>query len=144
MCVMMPTIITPMKPLNKFQTIIYVAGATLMAVGAGLTIIQFPWAAWIYAVGAMCFASMQLLQRYEGQNYVIRRLRRMMILSDILFLVAAVLMFANEGNFFHLDQFTYIKYVRNNWVVTLLIAAMLQLYSIHRIDHELQKEAKKL
>lgn len=133
-----------MRPLNKLQSIVFVLGAILMAVGAGLTIVQFPLAAWVYAVGAICFASMQMLQRYDGPNYVIRRLRRMMILSDVLFLVAGVLLFANEGNFFHLDQFTYIKYVRNNWVVTLLIAAMLQLYSIHRIDHELQKEAKKL
>ncbi len=41
---------------------------------------------------------MQLLQRYEGTNFTIRRLRRMQMLSDVLFLVAALLMFANRGN----------------------------------------------
>ena len=87
-----------MRPLNKLQSIVFVLGAILMAVGAGLTIVQFPLAAWVYAVGAICFASMQMLQRYDGPNYVIRRLRRMMILSDVLFLVAGVLLFANADS----------------------------------------------
>ena len=44
---------------------------------------------------------MQLQQRYEGTNFTIRRLRRIMILSDVCFLLAAVLMFANMGNVFN-------------------------------------------
>ena len=88
--------------------------------------------------------SMQLQQRYEGPNFVIRRLRRIMIMSDICFLLAGVLMFANMGNVFGLSQITYVEYVYNKWVIVLLIAAILQLYSTHRISHELEKEAKKL
>lgn len=133
-----------MKPLNKLQTLIYLAGAILMAAGAGLYLLQTAIAPYVYCVGALGFASMQLLQRYDGPNFVIRRLRRIMILSDVLFLLAGVLMLANQGNFFHLDQWLYLKYVKNNWVVTLLVAAILQLYTTHRIDSELAKEAKKL
>jgi hypothetical protein len=87
---------------------------------------------------------MQFLQRYEGTNVVIRRLRRMMLISDFLFLLSALLMIANTGNFLGLDYITYIEYVYNKWVITLLIAAILQLYSTHRISQELDKEAKKL
>ena len=87
---------------------------------------------------------MQMLQRYEGQNFVIRRLRRIMLLSDVLFLVSALLMFASQGNALHLSHITYLQYVYNKWVVTLLIAAILQLYTTHRISHELEKEVKKL
>ena len=86
---------------------------------------------------------MQMLQRYEGSNFTIRRLRRMQVLSDVLFLAAAVLMFANMGNVFGLSYITYIEYVFNKWVIVLLIAALLQLYSMHRIGNELDKEAKK-
>jgi hypothetical protein len=86
---------------------------------------------------------MQMLQRYEGQNFTIRRLRRMMLISYVLFLVAALLMFASKGNYFGLSYITYIEYVYNKWVVVLLIAALLQLYSMHRIGSELEKEAKK-
>ena len=67
----------------------------------------------------------------------------MMLLIDVLFLVAALLMFANMNNILGLSYITYIEYVYNKWVVVLLIAALLQLYSIHRIGSELEKEAKK-
>jgi fatty acid desaturase len=132
-----------MKELNKIQTAIFLLGGLLMAVGAGTTLLGWGSAPYIYALGALGFASMQLLQRYEGTNFTIRRLRRMQMLSDVLFLVAALLMFANRGNIFGLSYITYIEYVYNKWVIVLLIAAMLQLYSMHRLGSELEKEAKK-
>jgi hypothetical protein len=100
-------------------------------------------ASYVYAVGAVAFASVQMLQRYEGDNMTIRRLRRIVLLSDLLFLITAVLMFASQGNVFGLSQITYVQYVYNKWIGTLLLGAALQLYAIHRIDHELSKEAKK-
>ena len=131
-----------MRQLNKWQNILLLIGGALMVVGAGMYVfgIRKP-SSWIFLVGALAFASMQLQQVYEGKNFVIRRLRRMMILSDLLFLLSALLMFASMGNVFGLSQIDYITYIYNKWVLTLLIAAVLQLYSTHRIDHELAKEA---
>ncbi|MBE6270209.1 MAG: hypothetical protein E7101_04590 [Prevotella ruminicola] len=131
-----------MRELNKLQTAIFLLGGFLMAVGAGTTLLGWGSAPYIFAIGAVGFSSMQMLQRYEGQNFTIRRLRRMMLISDVLFLVAALLMFASKGNFLGLSYITYIEYVYNKWVVVLLIAALLQLYSMHRIGSELEKEAK--
>ena len=133
-----------MKQLNNWQNAIFLTGALLMVVGAGASLPGWSAAPYLFALGALGFTSMQMLQRYEGQNFVIRRLRRIMLLSDLLFLVSAVLMFASQGNVFHLDHITYLQYIYNKWVVTLLIAAVLQLYTTHRISHELEKEAKKL
>jgi hypothetical protein len=133
-----------MRKLNNYQTAIYLIGALLMVIGAGTSMLAWKPAPYVFAVGALCFVSMQLLQRYEGTNFVIRRLRRIMLISDFLFLLSALLMIANTGNFLGLDYITYINYVYNKWVITLLIAAILQLYSTHRITHELEKEAKKL
>ena len=130
-----------MRQLNKIQTLIFLVGALLMVVGAGASVLAWKLAPYVFAVGAIAFTSMQLLQRYEGTNFVIRRLRRMLILSDFLFLISALLMFANMGNVFGLGQIDYITYIYNKWVLTLLVAAMLQLYSTHRIDKELAKEA---
>ena len=132
-----------MKQLNKIQTVIFLLGGMLMAVGAGTTLLGWGSAPYIYALGAIGFSSMQMLQRYEGNNFTIRRLRRMMLLSDVLFLVAALLMFANISNFMGVSYINYIEYVYNKWVIVLLIAALLQLYSIHRIGSELEKEVKK-
>ena len=130
-----------MRQLNKIQTLIFLVGALLMVVGAGASVLAWKLAPYVFAVGAIAFTSMQLLQRYEGTNFVIRRLRRMMILSDFLFLLSALLMFASMGNVFGLSQIDYITYIYNKWVLTLLVAALLQLYATHRIDRELTKEA---
>lgn len=133
-----------MRQLNNWQNAIFLVGALLMVVGAGASLLQWSAAPYVFALGALGFASMQMLQRYEGSNFVIRRLRRIMLLSDLLFLVSAVLMFASQENVFGLSHITYLQYVYNKWVVTLLIAAILQLYTTHRIGNELEKEAKKL
>ena len=133
-----------MRQLNNWQNAIFLVGALLMVVGAGASLLQWSAAPYLFALGALGFASMQMLQRYEGSNFVIRRLRRIMLLSDVLFLVSAVLMFASQENVFGLSHITYLQYVYNKWVVTLLIAAILQLYTTHRIGNELEKEAQKL
>ena len=131
-----------MRQLSNIETAVLLIGGLLMVVGAGALLFLQSWAPWIYAPGALMFAAMQLRQSYEGSEFTIRRLRRMIILSDILFLVAALLMFANQSNFLGLDYLSYIKYVHNNWVVVLLVAAILQLYASHRIASELEKHAK--
>ena len=71
-------------------------GGLLMVIGAGASMFLQVWAAYIFAPGALMFASMQMRQSYEGQNFTIRRLRRIMIISDVLFLIDALLMLAIE------------------------------------------------
>ena len=129
-----------MRQLSKTQNLIFLAGAVLMVAGAGSSVLMWRWAPYVFAVGAVGFASMQMQQRYEGHSVTIRRLRRIMLLSDVLFLVSALLMLASQGNVLGVSHITYIEYVYNKWVITLLIAAVLQLYSTHRIANELEKE----
>ena len=132
-----------MKQLSKLQNIIFTIGALLMVVGAAMGMFVRGVAPYIYTVGALAFVSMQLQQSYEGANFTISRLRRIMIISDMLLLLVGALMFADYGNPFELDQITYLKYIHNNWVVVLLLAAILQLYTVYRISSELEKEKKK-
>ncbi len=119
---------------------IFLLGGLLMVIGAGTSLLAWDAAPYVFALGALCFAAMQMKQCYDGKNVTIRRLRRMMLISDVLFLVSALLMFASQRSIFGLDHITYIQYVYQKWVVTLLIAAILQLYSYHRIGQELAKE----
>lgn len=133
-----------MKQLNRIDNAIFLAGAVLMVVGSAANIFMATWAPYVFATGSLAFVLMQLRQRYEGRNITIRRLRHIMIVSDMLFLVSALLMFANQRNIFGLDALTYLKYIHNNWVVTLLVAAILQLYTTHRISSELEKETEKM
>jgi hypothetical protein len=131
-----------MRQLSKTETLLMLLGGTLMVIGSGASLFLQSWAPYIFAPGALLFAAMQMRQTYEGTNFTIRRLRRIMLISDVLFLIAALMMFANQANFFGLDFLLYIKYVHNNWIVILLVAAILQLYTSHRIANELEKEAK--
>lgn len=133
-----------MKQLNRIESAIFLLGALMMVAGSGANIFMLSWAPYVFAAGAVAFVLMQLRQRYYGRNITIRRLRRMMIFSDVLFLASAVIMFAGHGNPFKLNWLVYAKYVHNNWVVTLLVAAMLQMYVTHRISSKLEKEAKKM
>lgn len=132
-----------MRQLSNVESILLLLGGLLMVVGSEASLFLQSWAPYVYAPGALLFVAMQLRQRYEGSDFVIRRLRRIMILSDVLFLLAALLMFANTSNFLGIQYLSYVKYVHNNWIVVLLVAAVLQLYASHRIAHELEKDAKK-
>jgi hypothetical protein len=129
-----------MNQLNKWQSALLLLGGLLMVIGSGAYMLLQDWAACVFAPGALFFAAMQMLQRYEGRNFNIRRLRRMVLLSDALFLLAALLMLEGRFRFLGLDYTYYIMYVRNNWILVLLIAAILQLYTSHRIANELEKE----
>jgi len=111
-----------------------------MVAGSGLYILLQSWAVYLYAPGSVLFAAMQMRQTYQGRNATVRRLRHIQLLSDVLFLLAALLMIANESNFLPLDYLSYVKYVHNNWVIVLMVAAILQLYTGHRIANELEKQ----
>lgn len=115
-----------------------------MVIGAAATIPMWAGAPYCFAVGAVAFASMQMMDFYDGPNFNIRRLRKIVVISDVLFLLSAMLMIADQTDLLHLKHITYINYVHNKWVITLLVAAFLQLYTSHRIGQEMKEEAKKL
>ena len=132
-----------MKQLSSLQNLIFTLGALLMLAGAAMGMFLRGVAPYVFAVGALAYVAIQVQQRYEGDNFTIHRLRRIMLMSDVLLVGVAALMFADYGNPFGLDHLTWLNYVHNNWLVALLIAALIQLYTVFRIDSELKKEAKK-
>jgi hypothetical protein len=80
------------------------------------------------------------MQFYEGPSLVIHRLKRMQYVADIFFVLSGISMvdtvYAFLRRWFE-NYETYITYFYNKWVVFLLIAALLELYTTHRISHEL-------
>ena len=131
-----------MRQLNKLQTIIFLSGAVLMVIGAG-TYVFSAWAASavVFAIGAIAFASMQLMQTYEGNNISLRRLRRIMSIGDVMFILSSFrFLLPLFTNYFSNGYYYYVTYINNNWVVLLLIAAILEIYTTHRISNELKKD----
>ncbi len=142
-----------LKPLNKTQQMIFAAGAVMMVLGVGGVVLGAPLgltfirvATVVFAIGAVAFAAMQMMQTYDGKDIVIRRLRRIMVIGDMCFILAALLMLeSNLQILFPLVATTvdgynaWVHYVYNNWVVALLVAAILEMYTTHRISSELKK-----
>lgn len=99
-------------------------------------------ACWVALVGAVGFALMQMQQRYNGQDLTIKRLRRIIIFANVLFVVAALLMIDScyrllQPLFY--DIADYHTWLYNKWIIALLVAAILQIYTTHRIDARLRK-----
>lgn len=147
------TLQTKMKQLSKIQSIIFIFGGLLMVISAGCFVLMWhrQLFCWLFALGAVMFTLIQSMQVYEGKNVSVKRLKRIMSLADLLFIVSAFLMidtvyqvllplFQDRGG---MGYIRYVEYVYNKWVVTLLIAALLELYTTHRIASELKKEDEK-
>lgn len=134
-----------MKQLSRIQNIIFLVGGVLMVVGAGC--FAFMWQqevmCWIYLAGAVMFATMQMMQTYEGNNITVRRLKKIMTTADIFFVLSGILMVDNAYRFMQqvfTNYVAYFQYVFNKWVLLLLVAAVLEIYTMHRISAELSKE----
>ncbi|MBO4598775.1 MAG: hypothetical protein IKX93_08420 [Bacteroidaceae bacterium] len=122
-----------MKKLKDWQVMMMSAGMILVLIGVGCYFFH-QWAAYVvYGVGVLMFVPMQLMQRYDGSNFILRRLRRMQIISDVLFLATGMLMFLN-------GKFILNMYIRNEWMLALTVATILQLYTAFRIPVELEKD----
>ena len=134
-----------MKQLSRTQNIIFLVGGVLMVVGAGC--FAFMWQqevmCWIYLAGAVMFATMQMMQTYEGNNITVRRLKKIMTTADIFFVLSGILMVYNAYRVMQqvfTNYVAYFQYVFNKWVLLLLVAAVLEIYTMHRISAELSKE----
>lgn len=113
--------------MKKGQAMIQMTGAILLLIGAMLQITRWELSPYIYTLGAVLFAYVQVMSRYEGKNLIIRRLRRQQILGAVLLVFAGVLMFVTS---------------HNEWVLCLSAAAVIQLYTAFRIPSELEKEKR--
>lgn len=145
-----------MNTLTRIQQLLIAAGALLMVVGAGTAVFAstailpaatLPYAAGVFTAGALAFALTQACcQTYNGQNSTVRRLRRIMVIGDALFVIAALLLLENTFHWLFplvattIDGYNmYVHIVYNNWVLALLLAAIFELYTTHRIAAVLRK-----
>ena len=111
---------------KKYFQYIGMTGAGLLLLGAILQITRWEFAPYIYLVGAVLFAYVQVIgDRYEGKNLIILRLRRQQILGAMALILTGVLMLMMH---------------RNEWIVCLTVSAVLELYTSFRIPSELDKE----
>ncbi len=136
-----------MKQLTDIQTYIFLAGGVLMVIGAGC--FAFMWQqqimCWVYLVGSLMFSTMQIMQTYDGRNKAVVRLKKIMTTADLFFIISGILMVDTAYRFLQNAFTSYVSYLElvfNKWVLLLLVAAVLELYTMHRISSELKDDEK--
>jgi len=126
--------------IESFTTV----GGVLLILGAGVYITGWEYSPYFYLVGSLMFASGQFADRYTGTDPIVKRLRFQQVLGAVFLLLTAALMFsdplhdqllANIGMGGKLRSFLLTLTRRNNWILTLSIGAVFELYSAFRLDH---------
>lgn len=125
-----------MKPLSQLQSLAFTLGGLLLLVGALLPMVPTlsDFAPYVFCAGALLFGTLQLVQRYEGRNVTVRRLRRQQMLGACLLMISACLLLVTA--------FRLLPLRGGEWKVVLAIAAVLELYTSFRLPTELEKEEK--
>lgn len=136
-----------MKKLNKIESILFMLGGMLMVTGIGCYVFMLAPSitCWLALTGSILFSTLHMMQTYEGSLLAIKRLKRILNIADLLFVIAGILIVDSTYNFLRPafeNQESYITYVYNKWVLLLLIAAILEVYATHRIDYLLKKQGK--
>ena len=123
-----------MKELSKIQMYIYNLGGIMLVVGALMPMEASlkEHAPYIYLCGALTFGCMQLLQRYEGTNIVIKRLRRQQIVACMAIILSGFMMLIAAKGLLPLGE--------NAWMAALAIGAFILLYVSFRLPAEFRKE----
>jgi hypothetical protein len=112
--------------MSKTMEYMGMVGAIVLLAGVALQSTHWVAAPYIYMVGAVMFSYVQVVHdRYEGSSFVLKRLRRQQILGAVVLMLTGVLM---------------VTLRHNEWIVSLTVAAVLELYTAFRIPQELEKE----
>lgn len=115
----------------------------MLLFGAGVFITGWEYAPYLYLAGSLMFACGQFADRYDGTDRIMRRLRFQQVLGACFLLLTAPLMFCdvfhviilnNESLGHGIRSFLLDLTRRNNWIVTLSIGAVFELYSSFRMD----------
>ena len=131
--------------IESFTTV----GGVLLIVGAAVYITGWDYSPYFYLVGSLMFACGQFADRYTGNDPIVKRLRFQQVLGALFLLLTAALMFSeaihnrlladmNLGG--KMRSFLLALTRKNNWIMTLSIGAVFELYSAFRLDHISKKE----
>nr|WP_321379373.1 hypothetical protein [uncultured Bacteroides sp.] len=112
--------------MKKYQSLIFFIGAVLLLIGAASYITNWNFSPYIYCIGALAIAVVQIFSSYKGNNVVLKRLYNQQIFGAVFLIITGVLMFTLPHG--------------NEWMLTLTIAAVIELYTAFRIP---QEEGKK-
>lgn len=112
--------------MNKIKDFIFKLSAILILIAAVAYLFNPATAAYIMALGVIGFGITTFMTPYPGNSLRGKRLFSIQISSIIFMAISAYLMFSQK----------------NEWVITMLAAAFLLLYTTFMLSRELENEKK--
>lgn len=106
----------------------FAVGAVMSLGGALAYITRWPLAPYIFIVGSLLVALAQLFSPVGRTSPVIRRLRLQQIVGALLLVATGPLMLLLHGN---------------EWIVSLTLSAVFELFTAIRLPQEVEKEMRK-
>ena len=110
--------------MKRFFLLLNYVGALALLAGLVLRMFLPAYYAVVYICGAVLFAVTQFLLRPRYDGLVMRRLVAQQQLAGMLLIGAGVLMFTHYNN---------------EWILILLCATVMELYTVFRLSHEEKK-----
>lgn len=104
---------------------LFAVGAVMLLAGAAVYITGWPLSPYIYTIGATMVALAQINSPSKCKSPTVKRLRRQQIFGALLLVLTGAFMLFTRGN---------------EWIMSLTIAAILELYTSIRIPQEEAKE----
>ena len=104
---------------------LFAVGAVMLLIGAAVYVTGWQLSPYMYTIGATFVALAQINSPSKCKSSTIKRLRRHQIFGALLLVLTGAFMFFTHGN---------------EWIVSLTIAAILELYTSVRIPQEEAKE----
>ena len=132
------------KKENRLTESLITVGGLLLIAGAAVYVTGWEFSPYFYLVGSIMFAVGQFSDRYMGDDPIMKRLRFQQVLGACFILMTGFLMFSenyhlrlleNPAIGGKLNSFLITVTRRNNWIVTLSIGAIFELYSSFRMDN---------
>ena len=124
-----------MRTLSKVQNWVFRIGAMLMVLGAATFLFGNWFSAVTNVLGVLMFVWMQLQTTYEGTELTMLRLRRQQLFGAFLFVLSAIAMV------YQMMGHNVVRY--NEWVVCLLVGAVIEFYTAFRIPQKLNRRRVK-
>ncbi|ADV42238.1 hypothetical protein [Bacteroides helcogenes] len=111
--------------MKQLIPVLFIVGAVMLLAGAAVYITGWAFAPYIYTIGATLVALAQVNSPSECKSLAVKRLRRQQVFGALLLVLSGAFMLFTHGN---------------EWIVSLTIAAILELYTSIRIPQEEAKE----
>lgn len=111
--------------MKHFLPACFVVGAIMVLFGALVYVTGWELAPYIYTVGATLVALAQINSPSSSRSVAVKRLRRQQMFGALVLVLTGAFMLFTHGN---------------EWIVSLTVAAILELYTAIRIPQEEAKE----